>query len=181
MSQASDNDPVRILFELEGRLRRAARPLPSEVELREDWVGIGFRLGGHQFVSPLGEVTEILTPTDYAKVPGAKNWVQGIANVRGNLLPIMDLQGFLHGHKTPATRRSRVLVINHAGVHSGLVVDEVLGLKHFLPEDQTREAPTEDAAIRPFLDGGFRIGDEHWGVFSMRRLAETPQFLQAAL
>ncbi|HSH30542.1 MAG TPA: chemotaxis protein CheW [Thiohalobacter sp.] len=182
MTQTPDNkDPVHILFDLERRLRHAARPLPSEVELREDWVGIGFRLGGHRFVSPLGEVTEILTPTDYSKVPGAKSWVQGIANVRGNLLPIMDLQGFLHGHRAATTRRSRVLVINHAGVHSGLVVDEVLGLRHFMPEDQTPEPPTDDAAIRPYLDGGFRIGDEHWGVFSMRRLAETPQFLQAAL
>ena len=181
MNQAANNDPVHILFELEGRLRRAARPLPSEVELREDWVGIGFRLGAHQFVSPLGDVTEILTPTDYSKVPGAKSWVQGIANVRGNLLPIMDLQGFLHGQRTPATRRSRVLVISHGGVHSGLVVDEVLGLKHFMPEDQTQAPPVEDAAIRPFLEGGFRIGEEQWSVFSMRRLAETPQFLQAAL
>lgn len=181
MNQASNTDPIHVLFDLEARLRSFAHALPSEVEHKEDWVGIGFRLGDHQFVSPLGEVTEILTPTDYSKVPGAKSWVQGIANVRGNLLPIMDLQGFLHGRRTPATRRSRILVIDHGGVHSGLVVDEVLGLKHFMPEEQTTELPTEDAAIRPFLDGGFRIGEEHWGVFSMHRLAETPQFLQAAL
>lgn len=179
MNQASN--PVEILRELEALCRRNAHPLPSQVEIKEDWVGIGFRLGEHRLVAPLGEVVEILTYPGLSKVPGARDWVRGIANVRGNLLPIMDLGGYLHGRNTVSGRRSRVLVINHKGVFSGLIVDEVLGLKHFLPEEATDELPTEDAALRPYLESSFRSGDELWGVFSMHRLAETPQFLQAAV
>ena len=46
----------------------------------------------------MGEVSEILDPPDYTRVPGVKDWVVGIANVRGSLLPLMDLKGFVTFH-----------------------------------------------------------------------------------
>ena len=173
--------PLAILKDLEARCIANARELPRQVEVREEWSGIGFRLGGLSLVAPLGEVVEILTPPGLSKVPRTKSWVRGIANVRGNLLPIMDLQGYLSGQPTQATRRTRVLVVNYKGVFSGLMVDEVLGLKHFLEEEKVTDLPTQEEAMLGYLTHGFRRGDEHWGVFSMHALAESPQFLQAAV
>lgn len=181
MNDSTINPALQVLRDLETRIRQHALALPSDIEIKEDWVGIGFRLGEHRLVSKLGEVVEILTYPGFSRVPGAKGWVRGVANIRGNLLPIMDLRSFLHGAATVPSRRSRVLVINHQNVYSGLVVDEVLGLKHFLPEDRLPVAPSEDAALAPYLDFGFQVGDEAWSVFSMERLAETPHFLQAAV
>lgn len=181
MTQAQNNAPMQVLRDLEARCREHARQLPRQIEVRENWLGIGFRLGDLRLVAPLDHVVEILTYPGMSKVPGAKDWVRGIANVRGNLLPIMDLHGYLKGEGVVPSRRSRVLVVNHKGVFSGLIVDEVLGLKHFMPEQRTDELPASDAALKPFLQFGFQLGDEHWGVFSMHELAQTPQFLQAAI
>lgn len=176
-----NDSPFQILRELESRCRGQAYELPRQIEIKEDWMGIGFRLGEYRLVAPLDEVVEILTYPGLSKVPGSKDWVKGIANIRGNLLPIMDLQGYLKGGAVLANRRSRVLVVNHKGVFSGLIVDEVLGLKHFSPEQRSDEASIKDQALKPFLQSGFEVGSEHWSVFSMHRLAETPQFLQAAI
>ncbi len=181
MTKQKTNQALQTLRELEAQIRQHALALPSDIEVKEDWVGIGFRLGEHRLVSKLGEVVEILTYPGFSKVPGSKDWVRGVANIRGNLLPIMDLRGFLHGAAAVPSRRSRVLVINHMNVFSGLVVDEVLGLKHFLPEDKTVLAGGIDEALAPYLDFGFKVGDEAWSVFNMERLAEAPQFLQAAV
>ncbi|WJW75793.1 chemotaxis protein CheW [Thiohalobacter sp. IOR34] len=178
---AETTDPLALLRDLERRCRSHARPLPSQVEIREDWLGIGFRVGDSRLVAPLDEVAEILTYPGFSKVPGSKEWVRGIANVRGNLLPIMDLNGYLHGRPALPGRKTRVLVINHRGVFSGLVVDEVLGLKHFLPEQRIDEVEGVDDTLQPYLSHGFHNESGLWGVFSMRRLAETPQFLQAAV
>lgn len=180
MTTQHDN-PFQMLRELESRCREQAHELPRQIEVKEDWMGIGFRLGDYRLVAPLDEVVEILTYPGMSKVPGSKEWVKGIANVRGNLLPIMDLQGYLKGSSALTNRRSRVLVVNHKGVFTGLIVDEVLGLKHFSPEQRTDETPVKDQALEPFLQSGFEVGSEYWSVFSMHRLAETPQFLQAAI
>ena len=181
MTETQKSGPLQLLLDIEAQCRAHSRQLPRQIEIKEDWLGIGFRLGPLRLVAPLDHVVEILTYPGMSKVPGSKDWVRGIANVRGNLLPIMDLQGYLHGDGAVPSRRSRVLVVNHKGVFSGLVVDEVLGLKHFAPEQRSAELPALDAALAHYVRDGFMVGDEFWGVFSMRELAETPQFLQAAI
>lgn len=173
--------PVEVLMELEQRWRTNARELPRQIEVKDDWLGIGFRLGMHRLVAPLGEVIEILAYPGVSKVPGAKSWVRGIANVRGNLLPIMDLNDYLKSRAAVPSRLTRVLVIDCNGVLSGLVVDEVLGLRHFLSEERTDATSIDDEALAPYLSCGFRSGDQCWAVFSTRALVESPQFLQAAV
>lgn len=131
-------------------------------------------------MAALGEVTEILTFPVLTRVPGAKPWVLGIANVRGNLLPILDLDGYLRDRLVSVDKRSRVLVINHRGVFAGLLVDEVLGLRHFEQGSRVKERPDVGVAVQPYIDSAFKAGDETWAVFSMRKLAESPMFLQVA-
>jgi twitching motility protein PilI len=181
MTQTDSRHPLDLLRDLENRIRANALELPSEVEIKEDWVGIGFRLGDQFLVSRLGEVIEILTYPGFSRVPGAKDWVRGVANIRGNLLPVLDLRGYLHGQLSVPSRRSRVLVINHKGVYSGLIVDEVLGLKHFLPEQRAACPASVDSALATYVDDGFQVGEDYWAVFDIERLAEAPQFLQAAV
>jgi len=169
-----------LLKSIESQVREHAAPLPIEVQESESWTGIGFRIGDHRLLAPLGEVVEILTRPAMSSVPGTRKWVCGIANIRGNLLPVMDLRGYLEGRATVPGRRSRVLVIDHQGVYSGLVVDEVLGLRHFLPEERVSRVELPEA-YRPYLDGGFASGGQTWGIFSLRRLAETPRFMRVAV
>lgn len=173
--------PLERLVQLERLCLEFASGLPQQQQVEEDWLGIGFRLGDLQLVAPLGEVSEILTPPSLSQVPRTRAWVCGIANVRGNLMPIMDLQGYLYDRSASLNRRSRILVVNHNGVYSGLVVDAVLGLRHFRDEQRCDELPGHDARIHEYMVHGFRDGEEHWGVFSMHRLAETPRFLKAAV
>lgn len=181
MAELSCQSPLERLARLEKLCLDHASGLPQQVQTEEAWLGIGFRLGELQLVAPLGEVSEILTPPSLSQVPRTKAWVCGIANVRGNLMPIMDLQGYLHDRPATLNRRSRILVVNHNGVYSGLVVDAVLGLRHFRDEERCDELPGGDARVHEYMTHGFRSGNEHWGVFSMHKLAETPQFLKAAV
>ena len=178
---ASSQTPLEQLAHLQQLCLEHAHGLPQQEETDEEWLGIGFRLGKLHLVAPLGEVAEILTPPGLSQVPRTKRWVCGIANVRGNLMPIMDLQGYLYDRPAALKRRSRILVVQHNGVYSGLVVDAVLGLRHFLDEQRCDELPGNDEHIHEYMLHGFKAGAEHWGVFSLHALAQAPQFLKAAI
>ena len=94
-----------------------------------EWVGVAFRLSAENFLVAREETREVLGfPSVVTRVPGAKTWIRGIANVRGQLLPVVDLRAFLGGGATNTGRSTRVLVANHREVPAGLLVDEVLGL-----------------------------------------------------
>jgi twitching motility protein PilI len=173
-------EPILILHELERRSRGHAFGLPQQAEAKEAWHGIGFRLDDINLVAPLGHVREILVLPTISRVPGAKEWVAGIANVRGTLLPVLDLQGFLNRRPTIYGRRTRTLVVEYGGVSAGLLVDEVSGLKHFFEEDRTRALPDVPESMRGYLAGSFIHGGQSWVIFDMHRLVQDPEFMLVA-
>lgn len=173
--------PFALLLALEQRALREALPVPQEVEIRDEWSGVAFRLGEISFVASLNEVVELLSYPAVTRVPATKGWVRGLANVRGSLLPIADLAGFFFAKNSVLSKRSRVLVVSQQGVRSGLLVDEVLGLRHFFEDDRTAPPAHLHGRVQELLSAGFRQGGATWPVLSIRRLAEFPDFLQAAL
>jgi len=172
--------PILLLQDIETRSRANAFGLPQQGEIKDEWPGVAFRIGDNYLVAPMGQVIEILTYPDMSRVPGAKNWVLGIANIRGNLLPIMDLNGYLFGKHINVNKKSRVLVLNHQGVFSGLLVDEVMGMRRFLAENRRATPDGVDLTVKPYVEHIYDQEDHQWLVFSMHKLAESPLFMQVA-
>ena len=80
-------------------------------------------------------------PAVITRIPGSKSWVKGLANVRGQLLPMIDLRQFLGSGATAPQRNTRVVVVNHREIPAGLIVDEVLGFRRFAEPEFNAEAP----------------------------------------
>lgn len=172
--------PILLLHELEQRSQVHAHGLPQRLEVKASWEGIGFRMAEHHWVIPLEQVKEILQQVELSYIPGAKEWVRGIANVRGTLLPILDLSGFLLDHRTKMTTRSRILVMQHKGIAAGLLVEEVVGMRHFHAEEFSDDISDIDVSFRQMLLGQYRQFGESWGVFSINHLTDIPEFMQVA-
>jgi len=172
------------LIELDKRARIKSSPLPRQEELKDAWTGMGFRLEGSDAVVPLDQIHEVLTIPTLTPIPGAKAWVRGIANVRGSLLPILDLRGFLGLPETPPTPLTRVLVVNHQGIFAGLIVDQIWGLKHFFldqtvqQDEATRVEPSPQ--MHRYIRQGFKDSEKVWPVFSLHSVAEDSNFLHVA-
>jgi len=175
------SDPFQRLQEIEQLCSKSAELLPSLESHEDDWTGIGFSLGGIDLLSTMGEVTEILDPPEYTKVPGVKPWVVGIANVRGSLLPLIDLKNFITGESVKNIKKGRVLVINHDGNNTGLLVEEVLGMRHFSLSERIYELPEIEVSVKPYIMQAFQRDDKHWPVFSFNALIEDERFLHASL
>ena len=116
------------------------------------------------------DVREVLPiPEQVTRVPGAKPWLRGIANLRGQLLTVVDLKSFLGAGAPAADRQARVLVVASREVPTGLIVDEVIGFRRFSSADYRNE--TSPAVIRceHYLEGSYRRGAEAWPLFSAVR------------
>lgn len=173
--------PFELLLDIDAKSRQHASGFPAVEEPTEEWVGIAFELRETRLLAPMSDVTEVVAPPKMAHIPGVKPWVMGIANLRGTLLPIMDLQGFIFANNSLADpRNQRVLVISQDGVSAGLLVDAVLGLKHFWADDRAEEFPAMDEELRMFTDAAYRRLDEHYAVFSVTKLIQSEPFLDVA-
>ncbi|MCK5722075.1 MAG: purine-binding chemotaxis protein CheW [Gammaproteobacteria bacterium] len=169
-----------LLQDIEVRSRTKALGLPQQIEVRRTWSGVGFRLGNTYLLSKLEEVDEILIAPEMTRIPSALSWVKGIANIRGMLLPIMDLRDFIDGQGVQSGRKTRIILIKKGELVSGLMVDEVFGMRHFFEEERTKNVPEVSDNLKKYLQGAFRKGNMHWGIFDMDNLAADPSFLQVA-
>ncbi len=178
---AKKKHPFQLLQELESLSIKSAKGLPQEVELKELWDGIGFRIGDIYMIAPLDQVNEILYYPSMTLVPGTMPWVKGLANIRGSLLPVMDLQRYLGQPAIHLRQHSRIMVINQGEMTAGLLVDEVMGLRHFEPEERVSRIKKLDPAVKAYVRGAFRQGDIIWHLFDMSVLASDPEFYKVAV
>ena len=173
--------PFELLRELERLARAALSGQGHDAANEREWVGVAFRLSAESFLVAREETREVLGfPAVLTRVPGAKPWIRGLANVRGQLLPVVDLRAFLGGGVTTTNRSSRVLVAQHREIPAGLLVDEVLGFRRFSDNEFGTTVPPTIVRCERYLAGAFRRGSESWPVFSLRSLLESPEFLSAA-
>lgn len=173
------NDPFGQLAELE-RLLRAAR-MDAAAGEAQSWTGLGFRIGTTWLVAPREDVREVIVPPATTRVPNAKAWMRGVANVRGELLAVVDLANLLGITDTSQQRLQRVLVLNSRRVPVGLLVDEVAGYRQFAPSDQRPALAAQAQPFTPYLLGAFARENQHWLAFSLHRLVQDEAFRSAAL
>ena len=179
--RALRDQPYELLAELERRGRNATASPESVSAAGREWVGVAVRMAGELYLVAREEAREVLgIPTALTRVPGAKAWILGIANIHGQLYPVVDLRQFLGGGATPITRLTRILVVNHRDVPAGLVVDEVLGFRRFNEGAFNVEVPTTIVQCRQYLAGSFRHEQEQLPVLSLRKLLEDPIFTAAS-
>ncbi len=180
MAEQSAGEILRLLADIESRSQQFSAGLPKE-EVTLLWEGVLFTVAGLKMIAPLDEVKEILNyPAAVTRVPGATNWMLGVANSRGNLLPIIDLQVYLGGKPITIGRRARVLIINHEGLYAGLLVADVQGMRHF-SEEQLASGDVPNEQVRPFIAKAYEYEGAIRPVFSMNRLAEISEFRVAAV
>ncbi len=172
--------PYAALAELDRRLQ-AGTYEAGLGEAVDTWVGLGFRLGAQWYLAPQQEVREVIPTPHYTRVPNARGWLLGVANVRGNLLPLADLSQLIGGPPAVMTRESRFLVLNSDEVPVGFLVDAATGYRRFLAEDQSHGlVAAQSADSQPFLLGAFEREGDPWLVFSLLKLIRSEQFSSAA-
>ena len=172
------SSPFEILQALDASFRANASGMPVNKSVNDEWVGVGFQINDIALLVKMDDVSEILPPPQTIRVPGVKFWVKGLANIRGSLMPVLDMKAFLYGQATVVGKNSRILIINKKGLTAGLLVEEVHGLRRFKPAELRDEMNPEIGSIKEYLSGIFVDQVHRWNVFSVDKLVGTEQFFR---
>lgn len=85
------------------------------------------RLGAGRFAVDLASVAEVGRVPAVTRIPGSPEWLAGVANWRGRLMPVLDLRGLLGAQRGPLGGSARLVVLVDDGVHAGVLVEAVDG------------------------------------------------------
>jgi purine-binding chemotaxis protein CheW len=103
---------------------------------------VAFRIGTQQFAVEIHRVSEVITYCDITPIPGAPAFVEGMIDLRGQLLPVLDMRKRLGMTEIQNTMQTRILILRVNRQKIGLIVDEA---------DQVYTIPVEK--IQPPPDG----------------------------
>lgn len=169
------------LQSLAARCRAEFTALPSARDNRAImWNGVGFRVGEQYCVTAMDDIAEVLMEPAATRLPGVKPWVRGVANVRGRLLPLVDLSAFLGERTALEQSQRRVLVIEKADIYLGLIVDDVFGMQHFNVDTFRLDGGLDVASMANYIQGGYQQGQRHWVLFRPAQLIEDNNFYTVA-
>jgi purine-binding chemotaxis protein CheW len=104
-----------------------------------------FRLGSEAYSLRLHEVREIIMVGNITPIPRAPSFIEGVLNLRGEVMPVIDLRERFGLPRQPVTSVSRIVITPIGGVGTGLIVDSVEEVKSV---DQRRlEDPPKVTAV----------------------------------
>jgi purine-binding chemotaxis protein CheW len=94
---------------------------------------VGFRVGNENFGVPISTVHEIVRMMEITVVPDAPSYIEGVINLRGKIIPVVDLRKRFAEEIRPH-RRNRIMVAEIDGHQVGLVVDAANEVMKVNPE-----------------------------------------------
>lgn len=175
------SEPFAQLLAIANRSLQYAQGLPAQVEPVPEVTGIAFQLMGQRLFAPMGEITEIIHLPPATKLPGVKPWVRGVANVRGRLLPLFDMEAFLNGELKGSRKNFRVMALEVGELYSGLIVSQVYGMETFPADTFSGELPEGiEEGLLPYVAGSYHRDGKLWPVFSAGKLIEDARFFNVA-
>ena len=84
---------------------------------------VGFQVGRETYGVPITSLHEIVRVPEITAVPDAPQYMEGVINLRGKIVSVIDLRKRFGEEKAGEHRRNRILVVEHNGRLAGLIVD----------------------------------------------------------
>jgi purine-binding chemotaxis protein CheW len=145
-----------------------AAPGPS---LHEPVRACIFALAGERLAVDIRHTREVVVLEERTTVPRAPAYVMGVANLRGNVVPVVDIGPLLGLPPHSTSETLRAIVLEDAGIQIAVPTDDVVGLESFdsvLPGDETTSRLRGELAL-----GRLRRSDGLATLLDVPRLVET--------
>jgi purine-binding chemotaxis protein CheW len=127
--QGSAHDTVETEKKTGDAQKAAAGQGLSEIQL------VTFMLGAEEYGVPISQIQEIDRLAKITKVPKAAEFIEGITNLRGEVIPVLDTRKRFDLEVKPSDDRTRIIIVDLGGVKTGLVVDSVREVLNLATKD----------------------------------------------
>jgi purine-binding chemotaxis protein CheW len=118
-----------------------------------------FRIASEDYGIAIANVTEIIGIQSITEIPEMADYIKGVINLRGKVIPVMDVRLRFKLPPREYDERTCIVVVEIDGTSVGLVVDTVNEVAD-IPEDQVEPAPKSKRKGGSYIQGIGKIGQE---------------------
>ncbi len=120
---------------------------------------VGFRVGGETFAVPIALVHEIVRVPEITAVPEAPECIEGVINLRGKIIPVVDLRKRFGEAAVSRGKKNRILVAEVEGKLVGLMVDAASEVLKLPPSEIEAPPNVFESDELNYVTGVGKLGD----------------------
>ncbi|MFW5961907.1 MAG: chemotaxis protein CheW [bacterium] len=120
-----------------------------------------FFLADKKFGVNINQTKEILSNTDLTFVPDSPDFVSGIINLRGSVVPVVDLKLRLNIRGEKKTSSEKIIIVELAGLTAGMMVDDVKEIEPLTKENIVDLPDLAKKVNSDYIEGVGRAGDDN--------------------
>ncbi|MCI6100811.1 MAG: chemotaxis protein CheW [Veillonellaceae bacterium] len=125
----------------------------NNVAAEENLQVVAFKLRNEEYGVSILNVQEIRNLTDITRVPFAQDFIKGVINLRGSVLPVIDLKQRLGLEETPYTDDTRIVTVTIDDLHVGMLVDAVTEVLTLTAKPIDAKKAVNGKELTKFLSG----------------------------
>jgi purine-binding chemotaxis protein CheW len=134
---------------------------------------LAFRLAGEDYGIEILKVVEIIKMMEVTRVPQTPEHVRGVVNLRGKVIPVVDLRLKFGMEQAADTSDTCIIVVNVGQIQTGIVIDEVSEVLDIVADDIEPAPQLGSDVDTRFIIGMAKAGD------SVKILIDTDRVLNA--
>lgn len=147
-------------------------------EIEEILQLVSFKIGNEEFGVDILRVQEINRMMEITKVPNAPDFVDGVVNLRGRIIPVVDLRTRLGMPRAEHDSKTRIVVVDLDGKTVGFIVDEVSEVLR-IPKNITEPPPDMVAGIEAdYITAVGKLEDRLLILLELERILSTDETAQ---
>lgn len=127
-----------------------------------------FNLSGQKYAIPVLITQEIIKMIDVTPIPRSDSFVEGVINLRGRIVPIINLNKRLDLPRSEVTRDTRIIVVEFKGASVGIIVDRVQEVGRYDPDEV--ESPESVMKENDYVSGVIKKGNALWLLLQLERV-----------
>lgn len=140
----------------------------TEFQEREQFIGL--IIAGEEFLLPISAVREIIMLTPITFVPNSPEFVDGVINLRGNIVPVINMRKLMGQTRGQASGTTRIIITKFESVTFGLLVDGITYVVSLLPSEVEHTTLPGQGAGTEFIGSISKQGNKISGILDLARV-----------
>ncbi|MBI4357007.1 MAG: purine-binding chemotaxis protein CheW [Gammaproteobacteria bacterium] len=134
--------------------------MQESIETTQELQLVVFQIGKEEFGVNINQVREIIKLTPITPIPRVSPYIEGVINLRGQILAIVDLAKKLDLKKTIYSEKTKIIIIELEETKVGIIVNEVTEVLRFSTKDiELPSGLIMNKEIQPYIKGVGKLGD----------------------
>ena len=147
----------------------------NRVDLEDSTNLVTFRLGRGEYAIDIMQAKEIIKMEKITLIPNAPDFVEGVINLRGNIIPIIDLKKRFNLEETEGDKNTGIIIVKIEDVDMGIIIDSISKVVSISNSDIQPPPPMLSGIGQKYIKGVGKLEDKLLVVLDLEKLFTTDE------